>query len=136
MQNPVSQEILPLGNIAAAAIFPRIYGRSISTRLPNFLGNLEAIRKYCRSLTLGPSTDLSVLYLRRGIPAKMDVKQYKTLMDYLCTGKFPTDMIKAEKNSLRKKSKKFLVKDGLLYYRRSNVDLQVHVRVNGELVLK
>ena len=132
----MSQEILPLGNIAAAAIFPKIYGRSISPRLSNLLGNLEAIRKYCRSLTLGTSTDLSVLYLRGRIPAKMDVKQYKTLMDYLCTGKFPTDMIKAEKDSLRKKSKKFLVKDGLLYYRRSNVDLQVHVRVNGELVLK
>ena len=78
-----------------------------------------------------------MLYVRRGgIPAKMDVKQYKTLMDDLCTWKFPTDMIKAEKVSLRKKSKNFLVKDGLLYYRMSNVDLLVHVQVNSELVLK
>ena len=130
----MSQEILPLGNIAAAAIFPRKNCRSISTRLPNFLGNLEAIRKYCRSPTRGPSAELSALC--RGIPAKMDLKQYKTLMDYLCTGEFPMDMIKAEKDSLRKKSKNFLLKDGLLYYRRKNVDLQVHVRVNSELVMK
>ena len=69
-----------LGSIAAAATFPRIYGRSISAR--------------------GRSTELSLLCLRRGIPAKMDVKPYKTLMDYLCTSKFLTVMIKAEKDSL------------------------------------
>ena len=55
---PVSQEILPLGNIATAATFPRIYGRSISMWLPNFLGNLEAIQKYCRSSIRGPSAIL------------------------------------------------------------------------------
>ena len=106
----MSQEILSLGNIAAAATFPRIYGRSISMRLPNFLGNVEAIWKYCRSPIRGSSTELSVLYLRCEILAKMDVKQYKTLIDYLFTGKFPADMVKAEKDSLRKKSKSFLIK--------------------------
>ena len=55
----MSQEILPLGNIASAATFPRVYGHSISTQLPDFLGNLEAIRKYCRMSTRGPSTELS-----------------------------------------------------------------------------
>ena len=44
----VSLEILLLGKAAAAATFPRIYGRFISTRIQNFLGNLEAIRKYFR----------------------------------------------------------------------------------------
>ena len=76
----VSQEILPLGNTATVATFPRIYSRSISTRLPNFLGDLEAIRKCCRSPTRGQSTEMSVLYFHRGIPAKMDLKQYKTLL--------------------------------------------------------
>ena len=45
-----------------------------------------------------------------------------------------TDMIKTE-DSLPRKSKNFLVKDGLLYYPRSNVNLQVHVRVDSDLVL-
>ena len=85
----MSQEILPLGNIAAVATFPRIYGRSP---------------------TRGLSTELSVLRLRLGIPAKMNMKQYKTLMDYLCTAKFPTDMIKAEKDFFAKKTKSSLVK--------------------------
>ena len=60
----------------------------------------------------------------------MDQDQYDRLLHYLLTGDFPAEMAKAEKDSLRKRSKNFLVKNGLLYYQKKNVDLQV--RVQGE----
>ena len=52
------KEILSLGNIAHAATFSRIFALSISTRLPNFLANVEAIRKLPLP-TRGSSTELS-----------------------------------------------------------------------------
>ena len=41
----VSQEILPLGNFAAAANFPRKYGGVVSGERQYFLGNIAAFRK-------------------------------------------------------------------------------------------
>ena len=35
---PVSQEIWPLGNFAAATIFPRKFGRGVSAQRQSFLG--------------------------------------------------------------------------------------------------
>ena len=42
---PVSQEILPLGNFAAAAIFPRKHGSVVSGERQHFLGNIAAFKK-------------------------------------------------------------------------------------------
>ena len=55
----------------------------------------------------------------------MDQDQQDRLLHYL---NFPAEMAKAEKDSLRKRSKNFLVKNGLLYYQKKNVDLQVRVQ--------
>ena len=118
---PVSQEILPLGNFAAAAIFPRIYCRPLTTQPPNFLGNIGVIRKYCRSETRGHNRRLSDRYRAGG--AKTDQDQYDRLLHYVLTGNFRVEMAEAEKDSLRKLSKNFLVKNGLLYFQKKNADI-------------
>ena len=48
---------------------------------------------------------------------KMEQAQYDRIVGYLRTGSFPSSMTKNEKDSLRRKSKNFVVKDGLLFYR-------------------
>ena len=63
-------------------------------------------------------------------PDNMEQQQYELLFSFLRDGKFPTSFTKNEKDVLRRKSKKFLVKhDGLLYYqnKKAGVDLQVMV---------
>ena len=58
---------------------------------------------------------------------KMEQVQYDGIVSYLRTGSFPSSMTKNEKDSLRRKAKNFLVKDGLLFYRdkKKAADLQV-----------
>ena len=58
---------------------------------------------------------------------KMEQGQYDRIVGYLRTGSFPSSMTKNEKDSLRRKTKNFAVKDGLLYYRDKTKaeDLQV-----------
>ena len=48
-------------------------------------------------------------------------------MGHLRTGSFPSSMTKNEKDSLRRKEKNFVIKDGLLFYRdkKKVADLQV-----------
>lgn len=48
---------------------------------------------------------------------KMEQVQYDKIVSYLRTGNFPSSMTKNEKDSLRRKAKNFVVKDGLLFYR-------------------
>ena len=57
----------------------------------------------------------------------MDQGEYDVLVSYLRTGKFPDIFTKNKKYSLRRKSKSFLLKDGLLYHRdkKRDADLQV-----------
>ena len=53
---------------------------------------------------------------------QMEQRQYDRIVGYLRTGSFPSSMTK---DSLRRKAKNFVVKDGLLYYRdKKAADLQ------------
>ena len=54
---------------------------------------------------------------------------YDTILRYIRTGKLPEDLEKNQKDSLRRKSKNFLEKSGLLYFHdeKKSVDLQVSV---------
>ena len=58
---------------------------------------------------------------------KMEQSQYDRIVGYLRTDSFPSSMTKNEKDSLRRKAKHFVVKDGLLFYRdkKKATDLQV-----------
>ena len=62
---------------------------------------------------------------------------YDTILRYICTGKLPEDLEKNQKDSLRRKSKNFLEKSGLLYFHdeKKSVDLQVSV-CNGFFSLR
>ena len=57
----------------------------------------------------------------------MEQKQYDDLFSYIRTKEFPTGYSKTQKDSLRRKSKSFIIKDGLLFFRdkKKNADLQV-----------
>ena len=58
----------------------------------------------------------------------MEQSLYDRLYNFCRGGALPSHLTqKKEKDSLRRKGKNFLVKDGLLFYRekRRNVDLQV-----------
>ena len=68
----------------------------------------------------------------------MEPVLYDRLYNLCCSSAFPSELTKAEKDSLRRKSKNFLAKNGLLYYRdrKRNVDLQVmHCSVCGSILL-
>ena len=58
---------------------------------------------------------------------------YNNILLYLRTGKLPEDLGKNQKDALRRKSKNFLEKSGLLYFRdeKKSVDLQVGVCSNN-----
>ena len=57
----------------------------------------------------------------------MNQGEYDRIFAYLHTGKASSDLTKNERDSLRRKCKKFVVKDGLVYFRdkKTNRDLQV-----------
>ena len=50
----------------------------------------------------------------------MEEEEYCSIKSYLCSGEFPVNLSKRDKDSLRirirRKCKKFVVKDGLLYH--------------------
>ena len=48
----------------------------------------------------------------------MEEEDYGSIKSYLCSGEFPVNLSKRDKDSLRRKCKKFVVKDGsgLLYH--------------------
>ena len=48
--------------------------------------------------------------------ACMEEEEYCSIKSYLCSGEFPVNLSKRDKDSLRRKCKKFVVKDGLLYH--------------------
>ena len=53
----------------------------------------------------------------------MEQEEYHNLMAYCCNGTVPN---LPTKNSFRKKAKKFVVKEGSLYYKgKSDIDLKV-----------
>ena len=118
----MSQEISSPGKIVAATKFPRISGRSNLTERPYFLGNIAAPGKFCRF-----SVNITCALLVSVTTDKMNQEQYDVLLSYLRTAKLPSTLTKNEKDSLRRKSKSFLVKNGLLYHRnrKSDVDQQV-----------
>ena len=125
--DPVSQEILSLGNCVAATQFPRKCRRSNYAMRQCFLGNIAAIRKYCRACVGRTLSCFEVAKEFELLANKMEQRQYDRIVGYLRTGSFPSSMTKNEKDSLRRKAKNFVVKDGLLYYRdkRKAADLQV-----------
>ena len=64
----------------------------------------------------------------------MEQREYEKIFKYLQSGSFPS-LTRNEKDSLRRKAKNFVVKDGLLYYRdrKKNCDLQVGCYFNIHL---
>ena len=56
----------------------------------------------------------------------MEQKKYDDLFSYVRKKNFPADFTKIQRDNLRRKSKSFVIKDGLLFFRdKKNVDLQV-----------
>ena len=57
----------------------------------------------------------------------MDQEKYDVLFTYLTRKKLPEKLKKNERDTLKRKCKSFVVKDGLLYHRdqKANVDQQV-----------
>ena len=57
----------------------------------------------------------------------MEQKKYDDLFSYVRKKYFPADFNKTQRDNLRRKSKSFVIKDGLLFFRdkKKNVDLQV-----------
>ena len=57
----------------------------------------------------------------------MDQREYDTLFSYVKKGEFPSNFTKNQKDSLRRKSKCFFIKDGVLFFRdkKKNADLKV-----------
>ena len=95
----MSQKILSLGNCVAATQFPRKYCRSNYATRPYFLGNIAAIRKYCRACITS-------------LIDKMEQAQKDRNVGYLRAGSFPSTMTKNEKDFL------------LLFY---SVDIHNHI---------
>ena len=64
----------------------------------------------------------------------MEQSQYDQIYNYIRSGELPSNRSKNEKDCLRRKSKTFCIKNGLLFYRekKRNVDLQVIVIVMHE----
>ena len=56
----------------------------------------------------------------------MDEQQYSELLKYLRTGEFPQGLQKNKVDILRRKKKKYITKNGLLFFRdeKSQTDLQ------------
>ena len=56
----------------------------------------------------------------------MDQSEYDILMSYLLTSNVTRDYTENQKDTLKRKAKRFLVKNGLLYHKdkKINVDLQ------------
>ena len=63
------------------------------------------------------------------LQAVMEQLMYNNILHYLRIGKLPEDLEKNQKDSLRRKSKNYLEKSGLLYFRdgKKGTDLQVSV---------
>ena len=56
----------------------------------------------------------------------MEQKKYDDLFSYVRKKNFPAEFTKIQRDNLRRKSKSFVIKDGLLFFRdKKNVDLQV-----------
>ena len=56
----------------------------------------------------------------------MEQEEYDNLMAYCCNGTVPNLSTKNSKDSFRKKAKKFVVKEGSLYFKgKSDIDLKV-----------
>ena len=68
----------------------------------------------------------------------MDQEYYDILTTYLGTSKFPDNYSKNEKDCLRRRSKSFFIKDGLLYHRdsRNNVDQQVQPKFHSHCSIR
>ena len=56
----------------------------------------------------------------------MEQKKHDDLFSYVRKKNVPADFTKIQRDNLRRKSKSFVIKDGLLFFRnKKNVDLQV-----------
>ena len=110
------QKILSLENYVTVTKFPRKYSRSILTKRPYFLGNFVAPQE---KLSRGHFCTVSVKI--------MEQEKYDVLLNYVRCSRFPDNPSKNEKDLLRKKSKSYAVKDGLVYHRdkKSSVERQV-----------
>ena len=61
--------------------------------------------------------------------AEMDQQEYGRICAYLRTRELPDELSKNKKDALRRKCRKFVLKDGLLHFqdKKRNVDLQARV---------
>lgn len=59
-----------------------------------------------------------VLYLMvHSLTRRVEQEQYDQILAYLRTGNMPIHLSKNAKDSLRRKSKSFIAKDGMLFYK-------------------
>ena len=67
----------------------------------------------------------------------MEDSHYYQLFVYLRTSEFPSGFTKIQRDSLRRRSQNFVVKDGLLHYRNKKkmTDLQVRLLIVMEYLL-
>ena len=68
----------------------------------------------------------------------MNDEEYNNLIDLIVRGLYPQGMDKIRKDGLRRKSKRFLVKDGLLFYydKKRNTGLLVVLTSQKTMILE
>ena len=83
--------------------------------------DIVAPRKKCRFL---PPRGLFIYP-----PCSMDQQEYGSICDYLRKRELPDGLSKNKKDALRRKCKKFVMKEGLLHFhdKKRKVDLQARV---------